>query len=77
MLNNRVGIEHRPAVLDAKKRIGDWEGDTVISHGHKGVLFTLLERKSRYTLACSLPSKHSAGGDACDCRSAAPPQKDL
>ena len=61
VLKNRVGIEHRPAVVDAKKRIGDWEGDTVIGHGHKGVLVTLVERKSRYTLACSLPSKHSAG----------------
>lgn len=61
VLKNRVGIEHRPAVVDAKERIGDWEGDTVIGHAHKGVLVTLAERKSRYTLACPLVSRHSAG----------------
>ncbi len=61
VLKNRVGIEHRPAVVDSKKRIGDWEGDTVIGGGRKGVLVTLVERKSRYTLAHPLRSKHSAG----------------
>lgn len=61
VLKNRVGIEHRPAVVDRKKRIGDWEGDTVIGGGRKGVLVTLVERKSRYTLAYPLRSKHSAG----------------
>ncbi|WP_256440985.1 hypothetical protein [Rhodoferax sp. AJA081-3] len=54
-------MEHRPAVVDSKKRIGDWEGDTVIGGGRKGVLVTLVERKSRYTLAHPLRSKHSAG----------------
>jgi len=61
VLKNRVGIEHRPAVVDSKERIGDWEGDTVIGGGRKGVLVTLVERKSRYTLAHPLRSKHSAG----------------
>ena len=61
VLKNRVGIEQRPAVVDSKKRIGDWEGDTVIGGGRKGVLVTLVERKSRYTLAYPLASKHSAG----------------
>lgn len=61
VLKNRIGIEHRPAVVDRKKRIGDWEGDTVIGGGRKGVLVSLVERKSRYTLACPLTSKHSAG----------------
>lgn len=60
MLKNRVGIEQRPAVVDRKQRIGDWEGDTVIGAGRKGVLVTLVERKSRYTLAYPLPSRHSA-----------------
>ena len=61
VLKNRIGIEHRPAVVDLKNRIGDWEGDTVIGKDHKGALVTLVERKSRYTLAHPLPSKHSAG----------------
>lgn len=61
VLKNRIGIEQRPSVVEQRSRIGDWEGDTVIGKGHKGVLVTLVERKSRYTLACQLNSRHSAG----------------
>lgn len=61
VLLNRTSIELRPAVVDRRSRIGDWEGDTIIGKGHQGVLLTLVERKSRYTLACQLDSRHSAG----------------
>lgn len=46
----RVGIEHRPLVVARKSRIGDWETDTVFGQGHRGVLITLAERKSKFTL---------------------------
>lgn len=59
VLKNRIGIEQRPVVVNKRSRIGDWEGDTVIGKGHQGVLVTLVERKSRYTLACQLDSRHS------------------
>ena len=36
--------------MEAKSRIGDWEGDTVIGKPHRGALVTLVERKSLYTL---------------------------
>jgi IS30 family transposase len=29
----------RPAIVDNKIRLGDWEIDTVIGKGHKGALF--------------------------------------
>ena len=58
-LTNRVGIEHRPAVVDTRQRLGDWEGDTVIGKGHQGVLVTLVERKSRFTLARALPCRQA------------------
>lgn len=61
VLAHRTCIEQRPAVVDQRSRIGDWEGDTVIGKNHKGILLTLVERKSRYTLACQLDSRHSAG----------------
>ena len=61
VLKNRTCIEQRPAVVDKRSRIGDWEGDTVIGSGHKGVMVTLVERKSRYTLAAQLDSRHSTG----------------
>ena len=60
-LAQRIGIEQRPRVVDQRSRIGDWEGDTVIGKNHQGALVTLVERKSRYTLACQVASRHSAG----------------
>ena len=60
-LAQRIGIEQRPRVVDQRSRIGDWEGDTVIGKNHQGVLVTLVERRSRYTLACQAASRHSAG----------------
>ena len=60
-LVGRTCIEQRPGIVAQRKRIGDWEGDTVIGKNHQGVLVTLVERKSRYTLACQLTSRHSAG----------------
>lgn len=56
-LRNRVGIEHRPKVVELKTRLGDWEADTVIGKGHKGVLVTLTERRSRLTLIASTNTK--------------------
>lgn len=47
---DRTGIEQRPAIVDQKARIGDWEGDTIIGTGHKGAIVSLVERKSIYTL---------------------------
>lgn len=46
-LKNQVGIEDRPAVVDQKSRLGDWELDTVIGKGHKQALVTMSERKSK------------------------------
>jgi IS30 family transposase len=58
-LCDRVCIEQRPGVVNDKTRLGDWEGDTVIGKGHQGALVTLVERKSRYSLARRVDSKHS------------------
>ena len=59
-IRNRVGIEHRPKVVELKTRLGDWEVDTVIGKGDKGVLVTLTERRSRLTLIASTNTKKSA-----------------
>lgn len=56
---NRVSIDLRPAIVDNKERIGDWEIDTVIGKNHKGALVTIVERKSKYTLIQRLPCKKS------------------
>lgn len=55
----RISIDDRPPVVDAKARLGDWEADTVIGKGHKGVLVTLADRCSRTTLIAHVKSKHA------------------
>ena len=57
----RVGIALRPAVVEEKSRIGDWEIDTVIGKNHQGALVTLVERKSKFTLIKKVDSKHAEG----------------
>jgi len=49
-LKDIVSIDQRPAVVDRKARIGDWEVDTVIGKAHRQALVTLNDRKSMYTL---------------------------
>jgi IS30 family transposase len=55
----RISIDERPSIVDKKIRLGDWEADTVIGKGHKGVLVTLAERVSKKTLIAHVPSKHA------------------
>ena len=56
---NRVGIENRPAIVDQKSRIGDWEADTIVGKDQKSALLTLVERVTRYTIICKLDSLKS------------------
>lgn len=49
-LIDRVSIEERPAIVDKRSRLGDWELDTIIGKGHQQAIVSLTERKSRYTL---------------------------
>ena len=49
-LPNRVSIEKRPAVVDQRQRIGDWEVDTIVGKGHRQAIVSLTERKSRLVL---------------------------
>ena len=49
-LIDRISIDERPAIVDLRSRIGDWELDTIIGKGHKQAIVSLTERKSRYTL---------------------------
>ena len=49
-LKNRVSIDERPDVVDARSRIGDWETDTIIGKAHKQAIVSLTERKSGLAL---------------------------
>ena len=46
----RIDISARPNVIDGKSRVGDWEGNTVISHNSHCALMTLVDRRSKYVI---------------------------
>lgn len=46
-------IKNRPAVVDERSRVGDWERDTMYVKDRKTIL-VLTERKTRYTLLSKL-----------------------
>ena len=54
---NRIDISKRPAIVEDKARIGDWEIDTVIGADHKGVLVTAVDRMSKYVVIEAVPNK--------------------
>jgi IS30 family transposase len=54
---NQVPIDERPAGVEGRQRIGDWEGDTIIVKGHWGALVTLVERRSKYTVLQAVSQK--------------------
>ncbi len=56
---HRVGIEERPTIVETNTEMGHWEGDTVIGADHDGVLLTLVERVTKYTVIVKLPSKQA------------------
>lgn len=47
-------IGERPAIVDARARVGDWEGDTVIGKEKKQRILTYVERKSGFGMADKL-----------------------
>jgi len=53
-------IETRPAVVEARSRIGDWESDTVESCDHAPGINTLIERKTGLVFITKLTSKSGA-----------------
>jgi IS30 family transposase len=58
-IKGRVSIDERPAIVDTRQRIGDWEIDTIIGKRHKGALLSLVERKTKFTLIKKLPKKQA------------------
>jgi transposase, IS30 family len=56
-LPNRMSIEERPAIVEERQRIGDWEVDTIIGKGHRQAIVTLTERKSRLGLLAKVDQR--------------------
>ena len=55
-------IKERPAIVAEKGHIGDWEGDLIEGEGDNAFLFTLVERKTQFTVIKKIPNKEAPGG---------------
>jgi IS30 family transposase len=55
-----VIIENRPAEVERRERLGDWEGDTIVGAGRSGAVVSLVERKSGYLLLIKVKNLKSA-----------------
>jgi IS30 family transposase len=56
-IQDRVGIEERPAIVEARLRYGDWEADLIEGSRGSGFLLSLYERKSRFGILHLLETK--------------------
>lgn len=57
--DSRRPIAERPAVVESRSRLGDWEADTIIGREKKGGVLSLVERRSRFCLLQKVPTKSS------------------
>lgn len=48
---NRLDISLRPKIVEKRRQFGHWEGDSVLFRGHRQVLATQTERKTRRVIA--------------------------
>ena len=56
----RVDITERPQIVEDKRRVGDWEADTIVGAGHRGALVSVVDRASKFTVLHPVSSR-SAG----------------
>ncbi len=49
LIPGRIGIEQRPEIVNAKERVGDFEGDTIVGVNHKGAIVSLVDRVTKIT----------------------------
>lgn len=56
---NRTGIEDRPEIVATKTRVGDFEGDTIIGAGHQGVLYTMVDKATKFVLIEQMKGKYA------------------
>jgi len=45
----RVDIDQRPAIVEKKIRLGDWELDTIVGKRNSGVIVSMVDRASKFT----------------------------
>lgn len=57
--DTRRPIRERPAIVDERIRVGDWEADTIIGGGRRGAILSLVERRSRFVVLEKVASMSS------------------
>jgi IS30 family transposase len=53
-------IHARPAVVEERTRIGDWEGDLIVGRASRSAIGTLVDRRTGYLRLVHLPDGHAA-----------------
>ena len=56
-IKNRVSIDHRPEVVQARNRLGDYEIDLIVGAKNKGAILTGVDRASRECIIKKLQNK--------------------
>ena len=49
VIPGRVDISERPAIVEEKVRVGDWEVDTIVGARHSGAIVSMVDRASKFT----------------------------
>jgi transposase, IS30 family len=60
MSKNGTSIDERPRIVEKRKRLGDWEGDSVESRDHRPGINTLVDRKTGFVFITKLNVKSGA-----------------
>lgn len=58
-IRNRRMIDERPQIVAEKRRIGDWEIDTIIGKNQKQAILSIVERMSKFTILKKLDHRTS------------------
>lgn len=58
-IKERRDITERPAIVDARMRYGDYEGDTLVGKNHKGAVVTLVDRVTKMIKIKALPNRQA------------------
>ena len=53
-------IHTRPAIVETRTRIGDWEEDLIVGRSSRSAIATLVDRTSRFVQLLHLPHGHGA-----------------
>jgi transposase, IS30 family len=53
-------IDKRPAEVELKEQVGNWEGDLIVGVGCVSAMMTLRERKTQFGIIVNLPVDHTA-----------------